>query len=213
MLPWIGAAVFFLIGLLVAEARGDQRVIWIAKPLASAAFVAAALSAGALDSGYGRAILAGLALSWLGDALLIPQRDGAFLAGLAAFLAGHAAFGVAFLLRDHSLVWTAVALALLGVVAFFIGRWLLPHVPRSLGVPVQLYIAVITIMVSLAAGALAAGEPLIGFAGAFAFFLSDLAVARDRFVRPGFANKLWGLPLYYAAQLMLAASVATHPLR
>jgi hypothetical protein len=38
--------------------------------------------------------------------------------------------------------------------------------------------------------------------------LSDLSVARDRFVAPGFVNRAWGLPTYFAAQLLLAASVA-----
>ena len=42
---------------------------------------------------------------------------------------------------------------------------------------------------------------------AVAFFCSDLSVARDRFVAPGFANRAWGLPLYYAAQLAFAWSV------
>jgi uncharacterized membrane protein YhhN len=44
-------------------------------------------------------------------------------------------------------------------------------------------------------------------AGAVAFYLSDLSVANDRFVHESFFNKLWGLPLYYAAQILLAASV------
>ena len=45
-------------------------------------------------------------------------------------------------------------------------------------------------------------------AGAVLFFLSDLGVARDRFVSPGVWNRAVGLPLYYGAQLLLAASVA-----
>lgn len=40
------------------------------------------------------------------------------------------------------------------------------------------------------------------------FWCSDLAVARDRFIAPGFVNRLWGLPLYYAAQVAFAWSVA-----
>jgi len=44
-------------------------------------------------------------------------------------------------------------------------------------------------------------------AGAALFFVSDLAVARDRFVAPGFANRLWGLPAYYAGQLLIAWSI------
>jgi len=208
MFPWIAATAFFLTGLLVAEGRGERRVIWVCKPLASAGFVGAAVAAGGLGGGYGRAILAGLVLAWIGDVLLIPDHSGAFLGGLSAFLLGHLAFSAAFLLRDNSPGWTAVALALFGTIAVAVDRWLLPHVAASLRVPVRLYIAVITMIVALAAGSLAAGETLLGFAGAVTFYLSDLSVARDRFVQPGFLNKLWGLPLYYAAQLLLAASVA-----
>jgi hypothetical protein len=40
------------------------------------------------------------------------------------------------------------------------------------------------------------------------FYLSDLSVARDRFVVTEFNNKLWGWPLYFGAQLVLAATVA-----
>jgi hypothetical protein len=43
--------------------------------------------------------------------------------------------------------------------------------------------------------------------GAVAFYVSDLAVARQRFVRQQVLNRLWGLPLYYGAQLLLASSI------
>ena len=45
-------------------------------------------------------------------------------------------------------------------------------------------------------------------AGGVAFYLSDLAVGLDRFVRRSFTYRAWGLPLYYAAQLLFAASAA-----
>ena len=45
------------------------------------------------------------------------------------------------------------------------------------------------------------------FQGAAMFYLSDLAVARDRVVSSGFWNKAWGLPLYFGGQLFLAASI------
>src|SRR3954447_25814698 len=108
MLPWIGVTAFFLIGLLVAEARNDRAVVWISKPWASAGFVGTAVAAGALGTSYGKAILVALVLSWLGDVLLIPEHQGAFVAGLAAFLAGHFAVGAAFLLRGPSPLWTAL---------------------------------------------------------------------------------------------------------
>jgi hypothetical protein len=43
--------------------------------------------------------------------------------------------------------------------------------------------------------------------GAGLFYVSDLAVARDRFIAPGFANAAWGLPLYYGGQLVLALTL------
>jgi hypothetical protein len=39
------------------------------------------------------------------------------------------------------------------------------------------------------------------------FNLSELAGARHRFVANSFANRAWGLPLYFAAQLVLASTV------
>ena len=44
-------------------------------------------------------------------------------------------------------------------------------------------------------------------AGAIAFYLSDLFVARDRFLKNDFINRLVGLPLYYLGQFLLAFSV------
>jgi uncharacterized membrane protein YhhN len=41
-------------------------------------------------------------------------------------------------------------------------------------------------------------------AGAALFYLSDLAVAADRFLGGSFPHYAWGLPLYYSGQLLLA---------
>jgi hypothetical protein len=60
-------------------------------------------------------------------------------------------------------------------------------------------------MVAMAGGAAWAGRPSLLFA-AVLFYLSDLSVARDTFVAPGFVNRAWGLPLYYGAQLIFACS-------
>jgi uncharacterized membrane protein YhhN len=207
VLPWIVLTAVALAGLLVAEWRGSSRGIYLCKPLASTGFLAAALAAGALGSVYGRVILAGLLLSWLGDFFLISDQPGSFLAGLGSFLMAHLAFGAAFALRGQALPWTAAVLVLLAVVAWRVARWLGPHLTGSLRVPVHIYMAVITGMLTLAAGTVAGGSPWITLPGAFAFYLSDLSVANDRFVYPSVVNKLWGLPLYYAAQLCLAASI------
>jgi hypothetical protein len=45
------------------------------------------------------------------------------------------------------------------------------------------------------------------FAGAVAFYFSDVFVARDRFVKNEFINRLVGLPMYYAGQFLIAFSL------
>ncbi|MDB4969877.1 MAG: YhhN family protein [Myxococcales bacterium] len=195
-----------VLALLVAERRGSQAGKWACKPLASAGFLGAALAAGVHD-GFAAAIVAGLALSLVGDVFLISKDKAAFRAGLVSFLLGHLAFAVAFLFRGVRPGATALALVALTGAALPIGRWLLPYVDTKMRVPVIAYVVVISTMVALAAGTVAAHGHAILLAAAVGFFLSDLAVARDRFVAHGFVNRLWGLPLYYGAQLLFAWSL------
>ena len=193
--------------LLVAERRGSSGVVWVAKPLASTGFLALALVRGAAGSGYGRWVLAALALGWLGDVLLIPKQSRrAFLAGLASFLLGHVAYAVAFLLRGVDPEASAVATALVAVPSLTVLRWLWPFVPDRLRVPVVAYVGVISLMVACALGVAEFRAQTSIALGALAFYASDLAVARQRFVAESFTNKLWGLPLYYGAQLLLAST-------
>jgi uncharacterized membrane protein YhhN len=174
-----------------------------AKMVASSAFVAVALSLGAWDTGFGRWMLVGLALSWLGDLLLTYRGRPAFLGGLVAFLLAHVAYIVAFVVRAVAAPpWVAAIVVL--VISGFILRGMWPHVDRELRPPVLAYIVTITLMVLSAAATAQAEADWRIPAGAVGFYLSDVAVARDRFVAPGVANRLWGLPLYYGAQLLFA---------
>lgn len=193
--------------LLVFEWRGSRIGIWIAKPIAALGFVATALLAGALDTRYGSLVLVGLVFSFFGDVFLIPRGKATFAAGLVAFLLGHVAYTIAFLGRGPSLAVVAGAAALLVVPVVIVLRWLGPHVGEGLRTPVKLYVAVISAMLACAAGATAATGDRLILAGAFAFFVSDLAVARGQFVEKSFSNKAWGLPLYFGGQLLLAWSI------
>lgn len=209
MLGWTLVTLLALIGLLYAE-HGDRSLLkWLFKPLASTGFLAVALAAGALDSRYGLGVLVALGLSWLGDVLLISPRKAPFLAGILSFLCGHMAYCVAFYGAGQSGTAAGGAALALLVPAVLVGRWLLPKVDADMQRPVVAYIGVITVMVALAVGTVVAGNSAWIAAGALAFYLSDISVAIDRFVRPAFVNRLWGLPLYYGAQLMLAWSVAS----
>lgn len=194
--------------LLVAEAREDARLQRIVKPIASTGFIVVALAGGAMATGYGRLILLALACSFAGDVCLLSRTRRAFVAGLTAFLLGHVAFATAFWWQGLSPGWVATGAMLLTIPALLIRRWLTPYVPSNLRGPVDAYIVVITVMVATAIGALGAGGGGTIVVGAIAFYLSDLSVAKDRFIQRELATRLWGLPMYYAAQLLLASTVA-----
>jgi uncharacterized membrane protein YhhN len=187
---------------LGAEATGHLVTRAISKVAASAGFVAVGLAVNA-GGRHGALVLAGLLLSAVGDALLLSSRQRAFLAGIGAFLLAHVAYAVAFAPSSRPSVPVAAALAL---AALAIVRWLWPHL-GALRVPVIAYAAAITAMLLLALGV----ESALVRSGAALFYLSDLTVARDRFVREGLVNRLVGLPLYYAAQVLLALSTAAAP--
>jgi uncharacterized membrane protein YhhN len=204
VLPVLACAAL-VAGCLVAERRGSERGVWLTKPLASAAFLWAALAWGALASPFGRWLALGLAACALGDVLLIPRNaPRALRAGMLAFGVGHALFAAAFLMHGASL--PAAALASLVVFGCALGVWrrLRPQLAPDDRTPVALYVGVIGGMLVCALAAAASGAPLPAVAGAALFALSDLAVAQDRFVAPSFVSTLWGLPVYYAAQLLIA---------
>ncbi len=196
-------------GLLWAERRGSSTGLWLTKPIASLAFIWVGLAAGALETTYGQLILLGLVLCLLGDLLLIPHdRPAVFRAGVFAFLLGHVAYSAAFLTRPLDPFGLAAGAVLLAVVVGGTLLWLGSRLPRDMVWPVRVYMVVIGVMATLACGVTAAGGPWAVAVGALAFTASDISVARDRFVQHEFLNRAWGLPLYYAAQLLLAVTPA-----
>jgi len=206
----IAATVVTILGCAAAIAafQGERHVAYPSlKVLASSGFVAVALSKGLPASGWPTALSAGLAIALLGDALLGLRRTWAFVAGMVMFLAMHLCYLTGFLARGINPVSlalaTAAAMGLLGLV----WRWAGPHLPKRLAPAIAVYMGALAL--DLAAGvstgvtlpnaALIAGILLVG--------LSDLAVLRQRFVHPGLMNKVIGLPMYYAGQLLLAWAV------
>ncbi|MCC6648886.1 MAG: lysoplasmalogenase [Polyangiaceae bacterium] len=187
--------------------RGARRGEWVAKPIAALGFVGSAWQHGALDTAYGAWVLAALVASMGGDVALIPRTPRTFLAGLGLFLLGHLLYACAFVARGASPGAAALALLPLSIVLALVARWLMPRVPARMKAPVAAYMVVITAMVALAVGTVAARGDARIVVAAVAFYVSDLSVARDRFVQQGFSNKLWGWPLYFGAQLVFAATV------
>jgi uncharacterized membrane protein YhhN len=179
----------------------------VAKTTASVSFVALGWLRWSPGDTFGAWLVVGLVLSLAGDLLLLRRRT--FPAGLGAFLAAHLAFIVAFHSALPAGEWPLFLAAPVLAASVLAAAWLWPHL-GAMRPAVLAYIAVITVMVWGGAAVTTAGaKPPLLLAGAALFFASDLAVARNRFVRESFANRAWGLPAYYAAQLALALTIAT----
>lgn len=205
-----------LAGVLLAEGRPAWA--WpggIAKMTASTAFLFVAWKGGAFETPWGIAIFTGLALSWWGDLFLIFRAKPVFLAGLVSFFAGHVAYIAAFAsygMDTRDVLGAGVVVAAL---ALHVVLWLHPHL-GEMRAPVYAYMAVISVMVAFSVGAWTHGKvaavspdfagdvPWLFPLGAGLFYVSDIFVARDRFVAPGAVNRYLGLPLYYGGQILLA---------
>lgn len=209
-IPFVFLCAAAVAGLLWAERVDSARLRRIFKPAASLAFVLAGVTAGAMESPMGIALLAGLVLSALGDVLLIPRTERLFLAGMAAFGLGHIAYSWGFTIGGIRFGYEA---AIAGGLTLAAGLFFLrPMRGRmsAMAAPVGVYVVIISAMVALSvAHFMAAGTPDAArlAAGAIAFAASDLAVARDQFLTRAFLNKAWGLPLYYGAQCLIATAV------
>lgn len=165
------------------------------KQAASVGFVLLGVTCGATRTGYGRTVLAGLLCCAAGD-FIGPFN---FMAGLAAFLLGHlfyfAAFAIYGITARRLSVAAPVALLTTGAAL----SWLYPHVPRSDVIPILAYITVITTMLT---GAIASSEGKTGkliLAAAVIFYISDIFVARWKYVDHSSTNGMFCYPLYYIA--------------
>jgi uncharacterized membrane protein YhhN len=209
VLPPVVLSCVAVTALVLCDFRDFRAGRYLFKPLAAAAFVWLALSLDATATDYGKWLLAALLLCMVGDLFLMQDSERGFLAGLTAFLCGHLLFAVAFLQLPANPVGLAVSALPAIVLLIAVWRWLTPHVPEAMKIPVTLYILVISTML-LCAG-LTAGQPAayLIIIGAWGFACSDLAVARRQFIQPASRlNGLWGTPLYFLSQMVLALSLA-----
>ncbi|MCO4746089.1 MAG: lysoplasmalogenase [Proteobacteria bacterium] len=196
-------------GLLYGEAND---ILWLriaTKVPASLLFILYGWQNGALDGhADGVALFVALWLCAAGDWFLLSREKKPFMAGIGSFLLGHVGYLVVFGLIGISMPAFAAAALVVGLIAWRVWAWVGPHA-GPLKPAVAAYVLVISTMVAAAIASVAVDPSprrLTLLAGAVVFFISDLCVARDRFVSTGFENRAVGLPLYYAAQLMFAAS-------
>lgn len=213
MNPLLPLAAACALAYLPLTVRPASRMRSITKTLSVALL---ALTA-ALEQGPQLLVLA-LALCALGDWLLSRPGDGAFMAGIGAFAAGHLAYIALFLthpladtarLGQVPQIWGVVGFAALGAV---MAALLAPRA-GDLRLPVLGYIPIIlgmgvAVLVLPGQGALFWALP-----AALAFVVSDLVLAVEKFLLPeGHGARrvtpyvVW--PLYWGAQAGFFAAFA-----
>jgi uncharacterized membrane protein YhhN len=191
--------------LLYATRAGERGREVLSKTVASVGFVILGIVRWTPGDTVGAWLVAGLVLCAAGDVFLLGDRT--FDLGLATFLLGHLAYVGGFRAALPFSSWPTLVLVPLVVAGAIVASWLWPRLgPRRL--PVVLYIVAISAMVWGAVSTLVrAALPWTATVGAVLFYLSDLAVARDRFVKSSFPNRALGLPAYYLGQLFLAFTI------
>lgn len=206
--------------LVAAEAFSWRAVRVVAKYVAAGSFIVVGIAAtsscattGAFAT-FQMLVGTGLVFGAIGDISLLGKTNRHFVGGLGAFLVGHVMYVVAIAALVGPGEWLSHAGPLAAAPVLVGGgalAWLWPKL-GSMRVPVIAYVIVIVAMVVGALAVLgtetipARNRQLLAL-GAVLFFASDLAVARDKFIDASVVNRVWGLPCYFAGQLLIAWSL------
>jgi len=207
----IGLAIILLAGLLYFEKSNQFKGKVLTKTVLSCLFILAALIQQNTMPGYYYLLLMGLIFCLGGDVFLALPQERMFLLGLVSFLVGHVFYVFGFFYAADLSLWTWIGIGVSLITSWAVFVWLRSYL-ESMLIPVICYICVITFMV---VGAwTVAGDSLLDvkgrflvFIGAQSFYFSDVFVARDRFLKMEFINRLLGLPMYYLGQFLLAFSI------
>lgn len=200
-----------LIVLLHFENRENRKGLLPTKTVLSTLFILVVLVQPHPIASYYNFIMVGLVFCLIGDVCLALPQQKTFLFGLVSFLVGHIFYILGFFSVSQTNPWTWVGSLIVFLISGVVYSWLRPHL-GSMKIPVMFYIIVISIMLSGACSILGHSNlpqsgRIMAFAGALSFYFSDVFVARDRFLKKEFLNRLIGLPMYYTGQFLLAFSV------
>ncbi len=192
-----------------------KRVEYICKPATMVALIAAVLLLTRMDTAFEVAFLLGLTFSLLGDVALMLPGDRWFLAGLVAFLLGHLGYITGF--NRTPLPLTAlVLLPVIGLLDVLIVRrlveGLVAHGMDELRFPVIVYSVILSL--TLASGWSTIFRPswstiarVVAILGGTLFFLSDLMLAWDRFIRRSQLLHVLVIITYHLAQFALTLTL------
>ena len=187
---WVCA--FGVIAYFVAGFRGHEHGRLLGKMGASGAFVVCALVGGATDSVAGILILIGLLASVLGDFFLL-RSETRFMAGVYAFVVAHLFYSFAFMATGLDGAGFGFGLVIFAPIGWAIWSWVKPHT-GVMSKHIALYIGLIFVMTNLALAACwedpGQGQQVL-LLSAVTFCVSDVLVARQKFVCPRRSTRRW----------------------
>ncbi len=215
-LVWIALIVAILDWFAVAAQ--SKRLEYFAKPGVMVALLLWMWQIGAF-SGPLLWFALGLAFSMAGDIFLMLPRE-RFIAGLVSFLIAHLAYIAGFNLTPPPLnLPVAILAVIVGLTWLRLYRAIASGLERSgqasLKIPVMVYSLVIGVMLLSALATLAGetwepGAALLVSAGAMLFFISDSALAWNKFVKPLRNGRLIVIVTYHIGQILIALGAASH---
>lgn len=202
MIILISIFVLAVLALTLAEFRQNRQAqLWL-KPLAALLFILIAVFGGAIYWDYGKWILAALMACAIGDVFLLSRNSPVkFQLGMAAFAIGHLLYVFAFvsMTKSAGLNFWGILPAIAAAAYLY---WVWGKLPKDMKIPVLIYTAIIVAMVLRSFDMPIWYVPL----AAIMFSISDMFVARDRFVKEEPLNALAITPLYFGAQGLFALS-------
>lgn len=205
-----GSALVCLLLALVAAlvdwwsvARSRQSVEYVAKPAVLVLLIAAATTMTPADSTVRWVFVVGLTFGLIGDVFLMLDQ---FIPGAAAFLLGHFAYIVGFLLVPLQAIWIVVGLVLFVLLAVIVGRPVVVGAGSRSSVLAAIVIAYLLALGAVLVLGLGSAVPA-AMAGVVLFSLSDALLAYGRFVGPAPGGRVLVHATYHVAQALLVVAL------
>jgi uncharacterized membrane protein YhhN len=187
---------------------GSRTIVYIFKPLTMVFIIGVALLGVSDLKSYRNLILAALCCSLAGDVFLMLPSD-QFVPGLLSFLLAHLFYIAAFRTQPSGMLstWFGVACVAYGGLML----WLLFPYLGEMKLPVLIYLVVVLVMAWQALCRWAASRnrrALLAALGAVLFVVSDSMIAINRFYGRFSLADVLIMATYFAAQWLIAMSVA-----
>ncbi|WP_417897849.1 lysoplasmalogenase [Bacillus haimaensis] len=188
----------------------NQKLLYLHKPLTMLFILSLAVNGAATSwTSFAMWMIIGLIFSLIGDVFLMLPSD-RFLYGLVSFLLAHASYMVAFLQFPSLGEGNYLLIAMHAIIAILflhrLHKGVLAKGGKRLFFAVTFYILLISSMVWIA---FLTDNPWM-ITAAILFYISDAALAWDRFVKPLHYRSYIVMSTYFGAQYLFACSVYFH---